>query len=97
MNASTAADSRIRFATQGARTNPNQTADDRRAAKIARLTAAAAVLGCEFMPGEHVVTWIENGELKARGGMTGKGARELVNHQVRSCPQVTGSHADKVW
>ena len=71
--------------------------DERRAAKIARLTAAATVLNCEFLPGEHVVTWIENGELKARGGMTGRGARELVNYQTRSCPQVTGSHADKVW
>jgi hypothetical protein len=83
--------------TQTATRTAIQSQTERRAAKIARLTAAAAVLGCTFMTGEHVVTWIENGELKARGGMTGKGARELVNYQRRSCPQVTGSHADKVW
>lgn len=76
--------------------NPNLSQSDRQANRIARLTAAASVLGCEFMKGEHVVTWIENGQLQARGGMTGKGARELVTYQNRSCPQVTGSHADRV-
>lgn len=71
---------------------------ERRAARAERLAAAAKILDCTFMKGEHVVTWRENGELKARAGMTGRGASELVKYHQRSCAGlVTESRSDRVF